>query len=53
MANFQLIKCKNQWKTSPNRRNYAVCEEIGVGEWNDGDINFTGSAYIAVSAHAQ
>jgi len=26
---------KNQWKTSSNRRNFALGKEIGVGESND------------------
>jgi len=38
MADFQLIKCKNQWKTSPNSRNFALSKEIGVVESNDGVI---------------
>jgi len=37
MADIQNIKCKNQRKTSPNRRNFALQYEIGVGESNGGD----------------
>ena len=35
MTNFQLIKSKNEWKTSPNGRNFGRGKETGVGEWND------------------
>jgi len=35
MTNFQLIKSKNKWKTSPNGRNFGRGKETGVGEWND------------------
>ena len=36
MADIQNLKCKNQRKTSPNRRNFAFEQEIGVGESNGG-----------------
>ena len=37
MADIQNMKCKkNQRKTSPNRRNFALKQEIGVGESNGG-----------------
>ena len=53
MADIQNIKCKNQRKTSPNRRNFALQQEIEVGESNGGVYIYTGSAKITVSAHAQ
>ena len=36
MADIQNIKCKNQRKTSQNHRNFALKQEIGVGESNGG-----------------
>ena len=36
MADIQNIKCNNQRKTTPNRRNFALYQEIGVGESNGG-----------------
>ena len=36
MADIHHIKCKNQRKTSPNRRNFALWKEIGVVESNGG-----------------
>jgi len=42
MADIQHIKCKkNERKTSPNRRNLALCKEIGGGKSNDNVRNFT------------
>ena len=32
MADIQNIKCNNQRKTSPKRRNFALYKEIGVGD---------------------
>jgi len=44
MADFQLIQCKNQEKTSSNRENIVPYKEIGVKEWN-GDVRIlTGSS---------
>jgi len=36
MAVIRHIKYKNQWKTSPNRGNFALYKEIRVGESNGG-----------------
>jgi len=40
MADIRHIKCKNQQKTSRNRRNFALYQEIGVDESNGGDSYF-------------
>jgi len=53
MADTQLIQCKNQQKTSLNRRNIVPSKEIRVKESNDDLRILTGSSQIAVSAHAQ
>ena len=53
MAYSQLIQCKNQQKTSSNRRNIVPHKKIGVEESNDDVIILTGSSQIAVSAHVQ
>jgi len=37
MADIQLIQCKNQQKTSSNRRNIVPYKEIGIKESN-GDV---------------
>jgi len=37
MAHIKLIQCKNQQKTSSNRRNVLPYKEIGVRESN-GDV---------------
>jgi len=36
MADFQHIKCKNKWNTSPNRGNFALYKETWVGKTNGG-----------------
>jgi len=36
MADIRHIKCNNQRKTSPNRRNFALQQKIWVGESNGG-----------------
>ena len=36
MTDTRHIKCNNQRKTSPNRRNFALEQEIGVAESNGG-----------------
>jgi len=41
MADFQHIKCKNQWKTWSNRRNFALYKEIWNVESNNGCLNST------------
>jgi len=43
MADIQYIKCKNQRKTSTNRQNVALQQEIRVGESNGGVYIYTGS----------
>jgi len=53
MADFYHIKCKNQWKTYPNRRNFALCEEIWVGEQNVGVRIYAESSQNNRLAHAQ
>jgi len=44
VADIQFIQCKNQQKTSSNRRNIVLYKEIGVKESN-GDVRIlTGSS---------
>jgi len=44
MANIKHIKFKNQRKTSPNRQNFPLYQEIGVGESNGGVKIYAGSS---------
>jgi len=44
MADIQHIQCKNQQKTSSNRRNIVPHKEIGIKESNASVIIFTGSS---------
>ena len=53
MVDIQHIEFKYQQKTSSNRRNIVLCEDIGVEESNAGVEVLTGSSCVAVSAHAQ
>jgi len=53
MVDIQHIECRNQQKTSSNRRNIVPHKEISVKESNAGVIILTGSSYIAISTHAQ
>jgi len=45
MADIQLIQCKNQPKTSSNRRNIVPYKEIGVRESN-GDVRILTGKFI-------
>jgi len=53
LVDIQHIECKNQQKTSSNRRNIFPHDEIGAKESNGGVTILTGSSYVAVTVHAQ